>query len=283
MNAAGAAAALASSAPAPALEFRGVGAHSHGRWIVRDISFALAPGETLALLGPSGAGKSTVARLAVGEIPAAEGQVLVSGRDLAQLPPPELRRLRPRMPLIYQDPQRSLDPTQTVAAIIAEGLELVPMPGARPPGWPGSRRRQRWRMGLASQWLQRVGLDPAIAGRLPRGLSGGQRQRVAIARACAVQPTLLVADEPAAALDVATGARVLALLARMQLESAMACLLVSHHLAQVAGLAQSIGVLDAGEGDCGRMVEIGPAAQVLAAPRHPVTQALIEATLPWPI
>ncbi len=269
------------TAPPPALEFRGVGARSAGRWIVRGVSFAIAPGEMLALLGPSGAGKSTLARLAVGDIAAAEGSVLVDGKNLACLKPPELRRLRSRMPMIYQDPQRSLDPSQSVAAIITEGLELLPAAELRPPGLPGTPRRRRWRRELAAGWLERVGLEADLGERRPRALSGGQRQRVAIARACAVRPALLVADEPVSALDVATGAQILALLAQLQREAGLACLLISHHLPQLSGLAQRLAVMAPTE-EGGRVVELGAAAEVLAAPRHPLTRALAAAVPPWP-
>ncbi|MGH9481799.1 MAG: ATP-binding cassette domain-containing protein [Terriglobales bacterium] len=275
----------AAPAVAPALELRGVTAMADGRCVLREVSLAIAPGETLALIGPSGAGKSTLARIAVGLRPAAAGSVWVAGRELQALAAEALRRLRPRMQLIYQDPQRSLDPTQSVEAIIAEGPELQAQalpaaPGALP--WPPwGRRRRAWRRQQAEAWLLRVGLDPGLAPRHANELSGGQRQRVAIARALALAPDLLVADEPVAALDPPTGAAILALLADLQREHRIACLLISHHPAQAAVCAHRLAVLAPGAGGA-RIVEMGPVAQVLKAPQHPLTRELLAALPPWP-
>lgn len=269
----------AAVAAGPALlELRGVGARAGGRWIVRGISLCLNAGETLAVVGPSGAGKSTLARLALGLIPAAEGEVWVEGYNLARLGARQLRRLRPAMGWVQQDPQRALDPTQTVAAIVCEGLELR---GQGPGWWIWGRRRQLWRRQHAAEWLQRVGLDPAVADRLPGELSGGQRQRVALARALIRGPRLLIADEPVSALDVATGAAVQQRLQTLQREQGLGCLLIAHQLAQVAGWAERVAVLEPFDGGA-RIVEQGPTAAVLARPQAGLTRALLQACLPWP-
>lgn len=269
----------AAVAAAPALlELRGVGARAGGRWIVRDISLCLSAGETLAVVGPSGAGKSTLVRLALGLIPAAEGDVWVEGRNLARVQTHELRRLRSIMGWVQQDPQRALDPTQTVAAIVCEGLELR---GQGPDWWVWGRRRQQWRRQHAIEWLQRVGLDAELGDRRPGELSGGQRQRVALARALICRPRLLIADEPVSALDVATGAAVEERLRALQREQGLGCLLIAHQLAQVAGWAERMAVLEPSDGG-GRIVEQGPTAAVLARPQAPLTRALLEACLPWP-
>jgi len=266
----------AAATAALALELDSVGAELEGRRILGAVSLRLGAGETLAVVGPSGAGKSTLGRLAVGLQAPSLGRVLVEGQDLAALSPGELRRLRPAMQLIYQDPQRSLDPRLPVAAAISEGLELQ---GGEAPGW--GRGLRAWRQRQAEAWLPRVGLEASLAWRLPAELSGGQRQRVAIARALALRPRLLVADEPVAALDAATGAGILALLGQLQREQRLACLLISHHLAQVAGLAQRVAVLAPGP-EGATVVETGPTAEVLARPQHRLTQALLAALPPWP-
>ncbi|MGH9475843.1 MAG: ATP-binding cassette domain-containing protein [Terriglobales bacterium] len=267
------------AAAAPALlELRGAGARAGGRWIVRDVSLCLRAGETLAVVGPSGAGKSTLARLALGLIPAAEGEVWVEGQNLTRLAPGALRRRRPRWGFVQQDPEGALDPTQSVAAIVCEGIELH---GQRPPWHVRGARREAWRRQRAAVWLERVGLDAALAERPPRELSGGQRQRVALARALAPAPVLLVADEPVSALDTSTGAAVLAQLRALQRAEGMACLLVAHHLPQVAGWAERLAVL-APSGDGGHIVEQGPTAEVLARPLAPLTRDLLAACLPWP-
>ncbi len=268
----------AAAAPSAVLELRGVGARAGGRWIVRGISLRLAAGETLAVVGPSGAGKTTLARLALGLIPAAEGEVWVEGRPLARLNRAELRRLRARLGWVQQDPQRALDPQHTVAAIVCEGLEIQ---GYRPGCRRWGARRQAWRARQAAPWLERAGLAPALSGRWPHQLSGGQRQRVALARALAPGPCLLVADEPVAALDAATGSQVLAQLLALQRAQGLACLLVSHQLPQVAAWAQRLAVLAPGAGGA-RIVETGPTAAVLAAPQAELTRQLLAACLPWP-
>ncbi|HVA65125.1 MAG TPA: dipeptide/oligopeptide/nickel ABC transporter ATP-binding protein [Terriglobales bacterium] len=263
-------------AAAACLELQGVSLRMGPHSILREVTLTLRRGETLAVVGPSGAGKSTLGRLAVGLQAPTGGRVLVEGQDLAGLAREPLRRLRSGMQLIYQDPQRSLDPTLPVAALLSEGLELQ---GGEAPRW--GRRLKAWRQRQAEAWLPRVGLEASLAWRHPGELSGGQRQRVAIARALALRPRLLVADEPVAALDASTGAGILKLLADLQREYRLACLLISHQVAQVAGLAQRLAVLGPGP-EGATLVEMGPTAEVLAAPRHALTRALLAALPPWP-
>jgi len=247
------------------LELRRAGVQRGGRTLVHDLTLALAAGEVLAVVGPSGAGKSTLGRLAVGAEAASAGHVLIDGRDA--------RELRGRAQMIYQDPRRSLDPTMSVAAIVTEGIEIQAAADDRPPWW----RRRSWRRERAARELEAVGLSAGLTGRRPAELSGGQRQRVAIARALAMRPRLLVADEITASLDAAAGEQVLTLLRQLQAAHGWGCLLISHNLAQVARHADRIAVMEAGE-----VVEMGAAAEVLARPRQPITQRLIEALPPWP-
>ena len=217
-------------------------------------------GECVALVGESGSGKTTLARCALQLLPATAGSIRFDGVELSTLPSSELRRLRRRFQMVFQDPQASLDPRFRIGRAVAEPLAahgLVP-------------RRERGR--AAAELLSRVGLAPALAGRFPHELSGGQRQRVGIARALSTGPDLLVADEPTSALDVSIRAQILNLLASLKDELGLSLLLIAHDLAAVAHLADRVVVLCAG-----RVVEEGPADQVLARPRHPYTAALLAA------
>ena len=229
------------------IEFDGAGARAQGRWLLRGITFAIAPGEMIAVIGPSGAGKSTLARLAMGLLAPSEGSVNFAGQTGERQ-------------LIYQDPQRSLDPCMTVEQIIMEGVALRGTAGTS-----------------AAEWLGRVGLAPSLGSRRPAELSGGQRQRVAIARACAVRPKLLVADEPAAALDTATASAILNLLRQIQTEFGMACVLITHQVPQIVQVAPRALILDSG-----LIVEAGLTHEVLAHPQHARTQALLRAIPTWP-
>jgi len=180
--------------------------------------------------------------------------------DLAALPARDLRRVRARTGVVFQDPYASLDPRQRVADIVAEPLRIHGR------GDAASRRAQ------AAQLLRAVGLDPAMLDRFPHQFSGGQRQRIAIARALATDPDLLVCDEAVSALDAHHRAAILALLARLKRERGLALLFVTHDLAAAAAVAERIAVLEAG-----RIVEQGPTGDVLRAPRHPHTRALLAA------
>jgi len=227
---------------------------------VTDVSLAVAAGETLGLVGESGSGKSTVGRLLLGLLPPTAGQVTFDGADLATARPAELRLLRRRMQLVFQDPYGSLDPRRTVGAQIGDALgihALLPKP-ARP--------------ARIAALLEQVGLAPEHAARYPHQFSGGQRQRIGIARALASNPDFLVADEPVSALDVSVQAQVLALLADLRARLGLAMLFISHDLPVVRHLCDRVAVMY-----LGRIMEEGTVAEVFSAPRHPYTQALLSA------
>ncbi len=240
------------------------GALSRTRDFVRavdDVSFTLAPGETVGLVGESGCGKTTLGRAVIRLVEPTAGQVLFEGQDLARLQGAALRAQRRKFQMIFQDPFASLNPRARVENIIGEALDihrLTPNSAAR---------RQR-----VERLLQNVGLDPAHAQRYPHEFSGGQRQRIGIARALAVEPKLIVCDEPVSALDVSVQAQVVNLLRDLQRAHGMAYLFVAHDLAVVRHLSRRILVMY-----LGRIVEAGEARAVCQSPRHPYTQALISA------
>jgi len=219
-------------------------------------SFSVAPGECVGLVGESGCGKSSLARTMAGIEAPTSGEVRLSGRPLHALPPAARRRVQ----LLFQDPFASLDPRLPLEAAVTEGL-------------PGLGRAERARE--AAELLEAVGLLGADAGRFPHELSGGQRQRVALARALAVQPQVLVADEPLSALDASVRAQLVRLLAGIRRDRGLALLFIAHDLALVEEVAGRVAVMRAG-----RLVEVGPAAAVLHRPLHPYTQALAAAVLP---
>jgi oligopeptide transport system ATP-binding protein len=228
---------------------------------VDGVSFTIAPGETVGLVGESGCGKTTLGRAIVRLVEATSGQVLFEGEDLTQLSGSALRAHRRRFQMIFQDPHGSLDPRATVAASIGEALDIHKLaPGA------GSRRAR------VESLLKDVGLDPCHAERYPHEFSGGQRQRIGIARALAVEPELIVCDEPVSALDVSVQAQIVNLLRDLQEEHGMAYLFVAHDLAVVRHLSRRILVMY-----LGRIVEAGEARETCRTPKHPYTQALISA------
>jgi len=227
----------------------------------RDVSFRIGRGEAVALVGESGSGKSTIARLVLRLEPADAGAIRLGGQDvLAREPRRASLAYRGRVQMVFQDPFGSLNAVHSVEHHLVRPLLLhrrVPPAGAR---------------ARALELLHTVGLDPAedFIDRRPYELSGGQRQRVAIARALAVEPELLVADEPTSMLDVSIRAGILALLAQLKRERGLGILLITHDLASARVLADRILVLFRG-----RVVEDGPSAAIVRAPAHPYTQALL--------
>jgi oligopeptide/dipeptide ABC transporter ATP-binding protein len=227
---------------------------------VDDVSLRLRRGESVGLVGESGCGKSTLARLLARLIDPTEGAIVFEGRDIGAVPARDfaVSRERARIQLVFQDATDSLDPRQTARDAIAEPAIRL--------GLPGDVEARVRRV------ADEVGLPPELLGRYPHQLSGGQRARVGIARALAPEPSLLILDEPTAALDVSVQAVVLQLLARLRRERGLTYLFVSHDLNVVRLLCDRVVVMY-----LGRIVEEGPAAEVFAAPGHPYTRALLSA------
>jgi peptide/nickel transport system ATP-binding protein len=227
---------------------------------VTDVSLAVAAGETVGLVGESGSGKSTVGRLLLGLLAPTAGVVRFDGIDLSAAKPAEMRAMRRRMQLVFQDPYASLDPRRRVGAQIGDALAIHGL-------LPAAERPAR-----VAALLEQVGLDPAHAARYPHEFSGGQRQRIGIARALAAGPDFLVADEPVSALDVSVQAQVLALMAELRARLGLAMLFISHDLPVVRHLCDRVVVMY-----LGRVMEEGKVGEVFRAPRHPYTQALLSA------
>jgi len=228
---------------------------------VDGVDLQLWPGETLGLVGESGCGKSTLSRLLLALDTPTAGQVFFAGRDVFAMSPRELRRLRRRIQIVFQDPYTSLNPRMTVGDIVGEPFEIHPDVVAR----PGRRQAVR-------ELLVRVGLDPDGLDRYPHQFSGGQRQRIGIARALALRPDVLVCDEPVSALDVSVQAQVINLLADLQSEFGLSYLFIAHDLAVVRQISDRVAVMY-----LGRIVETGTNAEVYSRPSHPYTQALLSA------
>ncbi len=227
---------------------------------VDGVAFQLKRGETLALVGESGCGKSTTARLVLRLIEPSAGQVWFEGRDITTLGGSELRAMRRRMQIVFQDPFASLNPRMTVGAILEEPLKVHGIGDA-------DTRAKR-----VEELLGLVGLAPYHAKRYPHEFSGGQRQRIGIARALAVEPDLVVCDEPVSALDVSIQAQVVNLLKDLQARLGLSYLFIAHDLAVVKHMADRVAVMY-----LGRIVEIGPKDAVFATPRHPYTRTLLSA------
>ncbi|MEV3920327.1 ABC transporter ATP-binding protein [Actinomadura coerulea] len=223
---------------------------------VDGVSFDVREGETLALVGESGSGKTTTLMEILRLSRPQEGRVTVFGQDTAALRTAHRKALRKDVQVVFQDPYASLNPRMRVAGILAEPLIAHRLPIG----------------GRVEELLALVGLEPGLARRFPHALSGGQRQRVALARALALEPRLLLLDEPVSALDAVVQASVMDLLEGLRVRLGLACLFVTHDLALVRGFADRVAVMY-----MGRVVEIGPVADVYGAPAHPYTQALLDA------
>ena len=227
---------------------------------VDDVTLDLARGETLGLVGESGCGKSTLCKAILGLVPVTAGAVALEGITLTGLSRRELRRHRPALQMIFQDPNASLNPRITVGRIVEEPL-IVNRRGTA----PERRERVAW-------LLSRVGLSIEAADRYPHEFSGGQRQRIGIARALALSPKVIVCDEPVSALDVSVQAQVVNLLGDLQAELGLSYLFVSHDLSVIRHVAHRVGVMY-----LGHLVELAPAPLLFRRPLHPYTRKLIAA------
>ncbi|MBX3705937.1 MAG: ATP-binding cassette domain-containing protein [Pseudomonadales bacterium] len=227
---------------------------------VNGVSFGIAPGETLAVVGESGSGKSTIARAVMRLIEPASGSVVLDGTDITQLTGQALRRIRPRLQMVFQDPYSSLDPSKLIRDVVAEPLVVH----RRLAGAALDAR--------VEQLLEQVGLGAYHLDRYPYEFSGGQRQRIAIARAIALEPSLLVLDEAVSALDVSTQNQILNLLADLRRAHGIAYLFISHDLGVVRHIADRVAVTY-----LGRIVETGPTERIFTATAHPYTEALLAA------
>jgi peptide/nickel transport system ATP-binding protein len=227
---------------------------------VADVSFDVAPGETFGLVGESGCGKSTLGRLAVGLERPSAGQIVLDGTDIAGLSGRERRRMHRQVQLMFQDSYAAMNPRMRVDSILAEPLEIQKV-------GDGAGRRAH-----IATLLDQVGLSRRVLDRYPHEFSGGQLQRIGLARSLALEPRLIVGDEPVSALDVSIQAQVLNLMRDLQQELGLAYVFISHDLSVVDYMADRIGVMY-----LGKLVEVGPAREVVRAARHPYTQALIDA------
>jgi oligopeptide transport system ATP-binding protein len=234
--------------------------HSGDVKAVDGVSFDIYEGETLGLVGESGCGKSTVGRTLLRLYEVTGGSVMIGGTDIATLPAEALRRIRPQMQMVFQDPQASLNPRMTLAAIIGEPLvEHTAMTAAE-------------RLDRVHELMDQVGLNRAFANRFPHEFSGGQRQRIGIARALALNPRFIVCDEPIAALDVSIQAQVVNLLEDLQDRLGLTYLFISHDLSMVRHLATRVAVMY-----LGRIAELSPRDALYADPLHPYAKALLSA------
>jgi oligopeptide/dipeptide ABC transporter ATP-binding protein len=227
---------------------------------VDDVSFEIKAGETLGLVGESGCGKTTIGLCVLRIYRPTAGQVILEGEDITKLQEAKVRSLRRKMQLIFQDPNSSLDPRQSVGNIVGEPLKIHHHLN-------GARYRNR-----VAELFQIVGLDPSLSTRFPHELSGGQRQRIGIARALATEPSIIVCDEPVSALDVSIQAQIINLLEELQVKMGLTYLFISHDLSVVRHIGLRIAVMY-----LGRIVEITGWKELYNSPLHPYTQALLSA------
>ena len=234
--------------------------HSGNVKAVDGVSFAIPAGETLGLVGESGCGKSTVGRAVLRLYEPTAGTVVIDGEDVTRLPAEALRRKRPAMQMVFQDPQASLNPRMTLARLIGEPLD-------EHTDWTQARKIER-----IQDLMDQVGLNRRFLNRYPHEFSGGQRQRIGIARALALNPRFIVCDEPIAALDVSIQAQVVNLLEDLQEKLGPTYLFISHDLSMVRHLAQRVAVMY-----LGRIAELSPSKDLYARPLHPYAEALLSA------
>jgi ABC-type oligopeptide transport system ATPase subunit len=227
---------------------------------VSEVDLEVDAGETLGIVGESGSGKSTLLRIILRLLRPSSGRVLFEGRDIARLGGRELRAVRRRMQVVFQDPSASFNPRHSVGAALLAPLE------AHDVGTRHSRRR------LVGETLELVGLDSSFMERYPHQLSGGQRQRAAIARAIILRPSLVLADEPTSALDVSVQAQILNVFKQMRHELGLTYVFVSHNLGVIRYISERVAVMH-----LGRIVESGPSAQIFSRPQHGYTRALLDA------
>ncbi|MDZ7261233.1 MAG: dipeptide ABC transporter ATP-binding protein [candidate division KSB1 bacterium] len=231
---------------------------------VDDVSFTLEKGETLGLVGESGCGKSTTARLILRLIEPTAGEVIFEGRSIFNLNRQELRALRREMQIIFQDPSGSLNPRMTVEDLVGEALSIHNVA-------KGKEKRER-----LVTLLQQVGLQAEHLKRYPHEFSGGQRQRIGIARALALNPKLIIADEPVSALDVSIQAQMLNLLMELQQTYQLSYLIIAHDLRVVEHISDRVAVMYSG-----KIMELAPCRELYRSPQHPYTEALLSA-IPFP-
>ena len=227
---------------------------------VNDVSLSLETGRTLGIVGESGCGKSTLARLILRLIEPTAGTIHFNGENLVGLASSALRRRRRDIQIVFQDPYASLDPRMNVASIISEPLDIHGI---------GSKAERKAKV---LELLDLVGLDPNAASKYPHEFSGGQRQRIGIARAIALEPKLVVLDEPVSALDVSIQSQILNLLIDLKMRLGLSYIFISHDLSIVEHVSDDVAVMYLGQ-----IVEYGKTAQVLRAPLHPYSQALVSA------